>query len=81
MQNPDNALDPVIAYRICSFGMVNGTFTGKRLRDYIHDTTTDYVNARRLVSGFDHATLIASHAKKFEKILKECLEINRKKSR
>jgi predicted chitinase len=76
--NPEKALDPVIAYRVCSYVMRNGTFTGKKLSDYIHDTTADYVSARKLINGFDHAPLIASEAMKFEKILRACLEIDRK---
>src|SRR5262245_46487772 len=42
------ALDPPTAYRIMSYGMRKGSFTGKKLADYIHDEVCDYKNARRI---------------------------------
>jgi hypothetical protein len=77
VENPDKLLNPVIAYRASSYAMVKGTFTGKKLGDYIHDTVTDYVKARKVINGYDQTVRIASYASKFEKILKACLEIDR----
>src|SRR5262249_35346716 len=39
--HPERALEPSIAYRIMSFGMRNGSFTGVRLSDFINGSKTD----------------------------------------
>lgn len=70
---PDEALNPVVAYKIMSYGMRRGVFTGKKLSDYLTDIATDYVNARRIINGLDRADTIAGYAEKFEKILKAAL--------
>lgn len=54
-------------------GMVDGDFTGKRLRDYINETTIDYWNARRIVNGTDKATEIADMAKKYESAIRSAM--------
>jgi putative chitinase len=46
-------------------GMINGMFTGKKLKDYFHDVSADWVNARRIINGLDRANDIAAYAKKF----------------
>jgi len=69
-QNPDKALEPDTAYTILSRGMLEGWFTGRSLGDYITKSTTDYVNARRVVNGTDHAERIASEAERFETFLR-----------
>jgi putative chitinase len=68
---PEKALDPEIAYRITAAIMSQGFATGKKLGDFINNQNTDYQNARRIVSGLDHAEDIAASAKKFELILRE----------
>jgi putative chitinase len=70
VNHPELALDPKIAYRIMSDGMRHGSFTGKKLSDYIHGTTADYYGARRIINGTDRAELIAGYASKLEAILK-----------
>lgn len=50
-------------------GMMLGTFTGRRLPDYVSVSQNDYVGARRVVNGTDRASLIAGYAKSFEKAL------------
>ena len=70
---PDKALDPGIAYKILSYGMVHGSFTGVGLHRYIAGDECDYFNARRIINGIDHAQEIADAAKWFETTLKECL--------
>jgi hypothetical protein len=67
---PELALQPDIAYRILSYGMRNGSFTGKCLSSYISGTKCDYYNARQIINGHDRATEIQSHANKFEMILR-----------
>lgn len=67
--NPDLALEPKVAADIIAYGMINGTFTGKKLRDYITKIKQDYVGARRIINGTDRAQLIAEHAENFKKAL------------
>ncbi|HEX8163262.1 MAG TPA: hypothetical protein VF538_15435 [Pyrinomonadaceae bacterium] len=67
--HPDNALHPEIAYRIMSYGMRHGTFTRKKLNDYINGSVCDYKNARRIINGTDKAALIAGYAVNFETFL------------
>jgi putative chitinase len=70
---PDNALHPDIAYRIMSYGMRFGSFTRKKLNDYINGTTCDYSNARRIINGTDQAAKIKGYAVNFESVLKNSL--------
>lgn len=67
--HPDYTLHPEMAYRIMSYGMRNGTFTSKRLNDYINSSVCDYKNARRIINGLDRAALIAGYAVNFETFL------------
>lgn len=66
INNPDRALDPNIAATIAVRGMVEGWFTGKKLSDYLPD---DYLYARRVVNGMDHASVIRQYARIFERAL------------
>lgn len=52
-------------------GMMLGTFTGKKLPDYVAGTKKDYVGARRVVNGTDRAAVIATYARAFEAALVE----------
>jgi hypothetical protein len=67
--------DPALACRldlattILIDGMMLGTFTGKKLPDYVAGQRKDYLGARRVVNGTDKATLIAGYAKSFEAAL------------
>lgn len=67
---PEDALNPNTAFNILTAGMVWGTFTGKKLSDYISDTGKDYKNARKIINGTDKASLIAGYAQAFEEILR-----------
>ena len=71
VNNPEKALDPVIAYKIMSYGMREGIFTGRRLSHYISSDHTDYKNARKIINGLDKARLVKRHAQNFEKILRK----------
>jgi putative chitinase len=70
LYQPELALQPAVAYGIMSYGMRNGSFTGKGLSKYINDTGCDYVNARRIINGTDKAQTIAGYATKLEAILR-----------
>ena len=59
--NPALALNPKYAAQILVYGMMNGSFTRKKLADYINDQSQDYYNARKTVNGTDRAALIKSY--------------------
>lgn len=73
VDNPDSTLRPDIAYRIMSYGMRKGSFTGKRLSDYIDDSGCDYSKARRIINGHNQADKIKGYAEHFEAIFKASL--------
>ena len=74
VNHPALALKYDVAYKIMSYGMRNGTFTGVKLGKYINDDRTDYVSARRIINGQDCAGRISGYAIAFERILKGCAE-------
>lgn len=63
--NPDLALNADIAADILVYGMAHGSFTGRKLSNYIHSGKTDFPGARRVINGTDKAALIAGIASKF----------------
>jgi len=71
--DPAKVLDPVVAYDIMSYGMRHGSFTGKKLADYINDQATDYKNARRIINGLDQWQKIQGYAQTLETSLKQSL--------
>lgn len=70
VEHPEKALEHQTAFEIMTRGMFEGTFTGKKLTDYINASKRDYYNARRIINGVDRAALIADYAEAFEDILK-----------
>lgn len=60
--NPSLAERPEIAAKILVGGMKMGTFTGKKLDDYINGSKTDFNGARRIVNGTDKAGTFAATA-------------------
>lgn len=68
--NPDAALGKVEATRILIDGMVNGTFTGKKLSDYITLSKSNFTDARRIINGTDAAAKIAGYAREYDADLK-----------
>ncbi len=63
--DPEKALQLEYAIPILFIGMERGLFTGKKLSDYLHDTTEDWVHARRIINGLDCADMIAGYARIF----------------
>ena len=62
---PDDAMAPNVALFILVHGFKTGAFTGRKITDYINDTTTDFISARRCINGTDKAHQIADIAKKY----------------
>lgn len=67
--NPDNALDHDRAYKILSYGMRNGSYTGVKLSDFIQGNKCNFVGARKIVNGTDKDDLIANYANAFLDVL------------
>ena len=63
---PNKAMDKSIALFILVYGMINGSFTGKKLSDYINSENTNFISARRIINGRDKARHIANIAKNIE---------------
>lgn len=70
MEQPEQALQPEIAYAVLSYGMTRGVFTGKRLGDFLNTSGENYVQARRIVNGLDCAEEIAELAIAWESRLR-----------
>lgn len=68
--HPEKALESETAYKIMSYGMRKGTFTGKKLSTYITGTIADYYNARKIINGLDKAQLIQGYAETLEQLLR-----------
>jgi hypothetical protein len=68
-QHPDLLCIPEYAYWAMSYAMRNGSYTGVGLKRYFNDTTTDPINARKIINGTDKAALIANYYDMFMKIL------------
>ncbi len=67
---PEDALKPEVALAILSVGMQVGSFTGKKLSNFIKGSKCDYLNARKVINGTDKAALIAGYARNFEQMLR-----------
>jgi hypothetical protein len=62
---PDRAMEPKVAAFVMFEGMTRGSFTGGKLGDYFNAGKCDWLNARRIINGTDHAAAIAAIAKQF----------------
>lgn len=62
---PDIAMQPEISLFILVHGFKTGTFTGRKISDYIDASKSDFVAARRCINGTDKAHEIAELARKF----------------
>ncbi|WPU93576.1 glycoside hydrolase family 19 protein [Mucilaginibacter sabulilitoris] len=76
LNNPELALEPSVAAAIMIKGMTAGLFTGKSLGDFFNNDHTDWINARRIINGLDHAQTIAGYAEVFHKGLTEVVAEN-----
>lgn len=63
--DPDIAMQPEISLFILVHGFKTGTFTGRKISDYIDSTKTNFIAARRCINGTDKAHEIAELARKF----------------
>ena len=71
VNKPELALNPDIAAKIMLYGMLNGSFTGRKLFDYLRKgTTEEFKQARRIINGTDKALNIAYQAEAFLRAVK-----------
>lgn len=61
-----------VGYLVAVQGMIEGWFTGKKLKDTITKWDS-FIDDRKIVNGKDQAELIAAYAKKFLKIFNSCV--------
>jgi hypothetical protein len=70
LSNPDLALETRNAGAVMGFGMAQGWFTGKRLRDFLpaHGPAIlpQFIAARAIINGSDRAAYIAAFAEDFQ---------------
>ncbi len=61
--NPDLVMEPERAAWIMAYGFKHGSFTGRKMEDYITATRCDFRNARRCINALDRADHIAGLAR------------------
>lgn len=69
ISNPSLMLEIPTAANSHIYCMKNGSYTGKKLSDYINDKAVDFINARRIVNGTDKAIVIKGYAEQFLKCI------------
>lgn len=65
VNHPELILDIPVAANSHVYCMAHGTYTGKKLSDYINDNKCDFLNARRIINGTDKQELVMGYAQKF----------------
>ena len=65
VNHPELALRADYATKILFYGMMNGSFTSKKLSLYFNAATEDWKNARRIINGLDKANMIADYGRSF----------------
>jgi len=63
--NPELALNLDLSVKIMFYGMIGGSFTGKKLSDYFSGKKEDWRGARKIINGTDKSEIIADIAKKY----------------
>mmetsp|Transcript_24173 Transcript_24173/g.44976 ORF Transcript_24173/g.44976 Transcript_24173/m.44976 type:complete len:163 (-) Transcript_24173:1048-1536(-) len=63
--SPDLALEPEISLFVLVHGFKMGTFTGRKLSDYVNASVTDFKNARRCINGLNKWQEIQDLAEKY----------------
>lgn len=65
LNHPDLMLELHTAANSHVYCMSHGSYTGKKLSDYINPQKCDFFNARRIVNGVDAAEKLMAYAQKF----------------
>jgi hypothetical protein len=74
IDNPELANRPDLSAEILVYGMRDGTFTGRKLSQYINSSTGhfDFAGARHIVNDSDKTGTTAEAAQRFYTALKDC---------
>lgn len=75
VSHPELANQPDIAAKILVDGMRDGTFSGKRLGQYINGQNDNFVGARNIVNDTDKSRQIAQEAESYLSALNSCTTI------
>lgn len=67
LHHPDLMLDTNLAANSHVYCMKHGSYTGRKLSDYIMGTMCNFEGARKIINGIDRAELVAGYAKEFLK--------------
>lgn len=65
VKDPDLAMNNNVALFVLVHGFKTGTFTGRKITDYINPNKSDFLNARRCINGMDKASKIAALVDKY----------------
>ncbi len=66
VNNSNLALDLFISANILTIGCLKGSFTSRKLSDYIKlGNISEFISARKVVNGIDKNSDIATYAEKF----------------
>lgn len=65
VNKPDLALNDNVSLFVLAHGFKTGTFTGRKITDYINSSQTDLIGARRCINGTDKAAEIAKLAQEW----------------
>lgn len=65
VSHPEKALDLKIATKIIFEGMIRGSFSGRKLAEYLNASKSDWYHARKIVNGLDRAELVDKYSKAF----------------
>lgn len=78
-KHPEKLMVPLYSAILLFHGMIHGTYTGKKLRDYIdgdgREDPGEFQNARRIINGRDRDALIATYASLFLKAIQLAEEV------
>lgn len=74
--NPELACEMEHAVAIMFRGMIEGLFTGKKLRAYFGPGLENWVGARRIINGNDCAEVIAGYGQKFNAALVDAAKVS-----
>jgi len=66
VDQPDRALNPSVALFVLVHGFKMGSFTGRKIREFINSDNVDYKNARRCINGLDKWSEIKAIAEQIE---------------
>ena len=69
VSNPDLAMEIPNAVEILTYGFRHGTFTGRKLSQYVNEDYTDWYHARRCINGLNKAKSIKNLAQKYLKTI------------